>query len=633
MLKGKKVFVSGGAGVIGTSLVEKLMNTGARIFVGDLKPRPSDWPPEIRYRQGDLIYITQRELHDFEPEYVFHLAAAFERSVETCDFWEENYHHNVSLSHHLMTLLKDSPCLRKVVFASSYLVYDSDLYTFDKPAENSVRLKESDRILPRNLCGAAKLFHETELRFLASFSESEIVSARIFRSYGKNSRDVISRWIRMLLREESLEVFNEEGLFDYIFADEVAEGLLRLSAPGITGVVNLGNDNARRVREVVRVLRDHFPEMKKKESESGIKYEASQADMHLCRKLTRWTPQKQLEDAIPEMIRFEISGPGSGSEYQSPYILVTSLSRKIPLLRELRKALNKLSDKGRIFGGDVDEMCIGRHFVDGFWKMPYTSALKTDTLIDFCKQNSISVIIPTRDGELLWFAEHRNELSENGISVMISSIEGVRACVDKLKFYKELKSPGFYIIPTAGEISRIDADSYVVKERYGAGSRQIALNVSREYALKYARNLEEPIFQPYVPGREYSIDVYMTQEGRPKGAVVRSRDLILGGESQITTTVRNEELERLCFVIAERLELRGHLIFQAILDEKNQIHVTECNCRFGGASCLSVAAGLDSFYWFLLESQGQDISEYPFLRTRKELRQIRYAEDRIEELP
>src|SRR5690606_35695036 len=102
----------------------------------------------------------------FAPEFVFHLAATFERSTETPEFWDENDRHNVRLSHHLMGLVKQVSSVRKVVFASSYLIYNPDLYTFDAPAETPVTLKEEDPIHPRNLCGAAKLLHEIELQFL-----------------------------------------------------------------------------------------------------------------------------------------------------------------------------------------------------------------------------------------------------------------------------------------------------------------------------------------------------------------------------------------------------------------------------------------------------------------------------------
>ncbi len=131
----KKVFVSGGAGVIGTALVNVLIRQGCLVLTGDLKPCPEEWKnlPQLTYRQGDLISMTALEIAKFAPEIYFHLAATFERSEETAGFWEENFHHNVHLSHHLMTLTKDLPSIQKIIFASSYLLYDPQLYLFPTP--------------------------------------------------------------------------------------------------------------------------------------------------------------------------------------------------------------------------------------------------------------------------------------------------------------------------------------------------------------------------------------------------------------------------------------------------------------------------------------------------------------------
>ena len=42
-MKNKRVFISGGAGVIGVELVKLLNDKGAIIFVGDLQDRPEDF--------------------------------------------------------------------------------------------------------------------------------------------------------------------------------------------------------------------------------------------------------------------------------------------------------------------------------------------------------------------------------------------------------------------------------------------------------------------------------------------------------------------------------------------------------------------------------------------------------------
>ena len=180
MWSGKRVFVSGGAGVIGRVLVEKLLTSGAEVFVGDLEPCPIEWSGQLKYRQGDLNYLEKWELEHFSPDYFFHLAAAFERSVESYEFWEDNFQNNIRLSNHLMTLFKDLSGLRKVVFASSYLIYDSSLYMFKEPVDKAAPLSESMAIFPRNLTGMAKLAHEVELGFLQRFRSSQFSS--VFRS-------------------------------------------------------------------------------------------------------------------------------------------------------------------------------------------------------------------------------------------------------------------------------------------------------------------------------------------------------------------------------------------------------------------------------------------------------------------
>lgn len=299
--KGARVFVSGGAGVIGRRLVERLHAQGAILFVGDLQPMPKAWSTEIRYRHGDLNTIAMQELEAFAPEYYFHLAATFERTEETPGFWQENFHHNILLSHHLLQCFKDVSSLKKTVFASSYLIYNPTLYLTEAPMEAAMDLRESEVRSPRNLCGTAKLLHEQEL----ASAQLDAVCARIFRSYGKGSRDVISRWVRALLAKEPLHVFRTEGMFDFIFADDVAEGLMRLALSKASGTVNLGTGTAHSIANVLEILKSHFPTMRTVQKPSKIPYEASQADMKEFQSITGWLPGTSLEQGIAEIVAYE----------------------------------------------------------------------------------------------------------------------------------------------------------------------------------------------------------------------------------------------------------------------------------------------------------------------------------------
>lgn len=629
--KDKRVFVSGGNGVIGNELIRRLHRQGAVLLVGDLKKRPRDWPKDIIYRQGDLNFITAQELSDFQPEIFFHLAATFERSTETYGFWEENFQHNVNLSHHLMTLLKEGSTLRKVIFASSYLIYDKNLYNFDSPVAAPYSLKEADPINPRNLTGCAKLSHEVELNFLKEFKgkKLQVINARIYRSYGLNSRDIISRWVRMLLKDEVLTVFNKENIFDYVFAGDVAEGLIRLAKTDFNGVVNLGSGRSRKITEVLDVLRQHFPKLRCQDKGQEILYEASQADVSLLKRLTGWTPTHRLEEAIPKIIKFEKTAKATdqSSEFN---ILITSLSKKVGLIKAVRLAMAKIGNNGRLYGGDGNPDCLGRYFVDQFWEMPRTAEESLEKIKRYCLKEQIKLIIPSRDGELEFWASHQSEFNKLGIHIMVSGRRAIRLCLDKLAFYRQAHQFRLPAIKTVSKLTATRAKQLVVKERFGAGSQSLRLDINRTEAANHARSLQQAIFQPYLTGKEYSADLYVSKTGSIKGIVVRERNLVVSGESQVTTTVANKKIEAVCAKLAHQFKLYGHSIIQLLLDKRGRIYLIECNPRFGGASTASLEAGLDTFYWLMLETLGQRIDDYPFVRTKQEIRQVRYPADLIQ---
>lgn len=636
MFKNRKVFISGGNGVIGNCLVKKLHEQGAIIFVGDLKPRPGGWPKEIKYRQGDLNTITKEELEDFEAEFFFHLAATFERSTESYSFWDENFQHNVKLSNHLMSCLKDSSSLKKVVFASSYLIYDPALYQFPKPS-SPYMLKETDPIYPRNLTGVAKLLHEIELRFINNFKREQfkIISARIFRGHGLNSKDIISRWVRALINKEDLKVYRKEGMFDYIFSEDSAEGLMRLAiSEEAEGIVNLGTGKARKVQDVLEILKTHFPDLHYTEEDEAvdIPYEASQADMTLYKELTGWLPVNTLEMSVGKIVKFELERNTAKEEtiVAAHNILITSVSKKIPLITSVRSAVEKLgSGNSKLYGGDMDDTCIGKYFVDVFWKMPRLNDAAIGEIINYCVSNNIKSIIPTRDGELIFWATHKKSLEEKGITVFVSDKEAIENTLDKFLFFEKGSGLKYPVIPTTLELEALTAASFVVKDRYGAGAKSIGLNLSKEDASNHAKNISAAIFQEYISGVEYSVDIYISRSGNFEAAICRSREKVVDGESQVTVTHDDVRIEKLCMDFARDLGLTGHCVFQVLVDKKDQIHIIECNARFGGASSLSVAAGLDTFYWFLLENQGADTSGYFFKKPVTRLKQVRFPQDKI----
>ena len=155
--------------------------------------------------------------------------------------------------------------------------------------------------------GLAKYFTERELDFLWKTERKfRIVSARIFRVYGRGSRDVISRWVRAGLQKEPIEVWGRQNRFDFIFADDVAQGLMRLAeSETAQGVINLGSGVARSIDDVVTILRTELDDLQVQDRRSDDPIEASCADMSLFQQVTGWLPGTSIEEGIKQIIAYE----------------------------------------------------------------------------------------------------------------------------------------------------------------------------------------------------------------------------------------------------------------------------------------------------------------------------------------
>jgi len=286
-------------------------------------------------------------------------------------------------------------------------------------------------------------------------------------------------------------------------------------------------------------------------------------------------------------------------------ILFSSLSNKIALYKKVSEAAKRINPDVVVFGGDYDTNCKGAEEIGDrlFLKMKRLTDYSHESMLDFLRKNGISHVIPSRDGELVFWARFQAELKSNEVSVMISSEEAVRLLDDKLDFYNRCKD---FIIPailTTTSLQYIEEEKYVVKERFGSGSKDIGLNLSTKEAINHSNSLNSPIYQPYIEGREFSAETWMDDNSKCRGVVLRWRLKIVNGESHKTTIFKNEKWEELLCKTFERIEgLRGHCLAQVIVDKNDTLHLVEINPRLGGASPLSLDSGLFSIDWFLLET-------------------------------
>ncbi len=309
-------------------------------------------------------------------------------------------------------------------------------------------------------------------------------------------------------------------------------------------------------------------------------------------------------------------------------ILITSLSRKVPLLDAVREALLDSPGGGVVWGADSDPGCVGHYFADRFWPMP---TLDRDDaarrVLDFCAEEEIGLVIPTRDGELPFFAELREQLAAQGTHAPVGSPEAIAICRDKLRFHDHCRREGIAGALTATTVDDLEGDRFVVKDRRGAGSRDVAIGLGREDARVLGARLAEPIFQPLLEGAEHSVDVYVNNAGEVVDAAPRTRIRVHDGESTVTETVEHPALVQAVVKLMGSLDLRGHVVVQAFADGP-AVTLLECNPRVGGASTLGFHAGVESPRWAIREALGETI-EPQLGAYRRDLRLVRYPADRL----
>lgn len=282
-----RILVTGSSGRIGGYLVKKLGNEHSLMLVD-------------KKTGFDLSKEPMNELLDFEPELIFHLAASFERTDESSDFLGINYHDNMLASLRLNQAIAKMKGLKKVVFASSYLVYEPKLYLSQKPEDFNFPLDEEDFANPRNLCGSAKYYNEQELDFIKRVINKDlsVVNARIFRVYGEDGQEFISRCASWKKDGIPVALWKPENKFDYIHAEDVAEALLYLGFNEADGIYNVGSGEAHSIQEVVDsigCLTRTIP------APDGELYEHSFADISKIRS-AGWKPRISFAEGIKRVL-------------------------------------------------------------------------------------------------------------------------------------------------------------------------------------------------------------------------------------------------------------------------------------------------------------------------------------------
>jgi UDP-glucose 4-epimerase len=259
-LNGRRIVVIGGAGFLGSHIVDQLTSTGAgEVVVLDDYTRgaPSNLStsardPRVRVIQGSVLDRDLLKEVLSGTDYVFHLAALW--LYECVNEPRKALEVNVVGTFNVIEAAQQAG-VQKIVYSSSASVYGNALFTpmtEDHPFNN------------RTMYGATKIAGEQFLRAFYEQHKLDYVGLRYMNIYGPRMDDkgvYVSVIMKVLDRiDQGLPpiVFGDGSqVFDFVHVDDVARAnLLALTAPATDEFYNIGMGVRTSIRELVEELLD-----------------------------------------------------------------------------------------------------------------------------------------------------------------------------------------------------------------------------------------------------------------------------------------------------------------------------------------------------------------------------------------
>ncbi len=245
-------------------------------------------------------------------------------------------------------------------------------------------------------------------------------------------------------------------------------------------------------------------------------------------------------------------------------------------------------------------------------------------LVDLCRAQSIDVLISTVDAELAPLAEAANQFADIGTRVPLSPAQVLRRCRDKWALLSHLS--GDPAVPncvalTADTLPTITQFPCFAKPRAGSGSRGIAMIRSSEDLAALPQD-GSYLVQELLPGPEFSVDVYVSQQGELVAAVPRERIRTDSGIAITARTVHMPELMESAAAIALAVGVRYVANVQFKQASDGRYKLLEINPRFPGSLPLTVAAGVDMPRLLMDDLQGKPLPPGPM--PFKEILMVRY---------
>lgn len=304
-----RIFVTGGGGFIGLSLVNYLFSKGHEITIFDnfsncsRKNTQLILKKRISLIEGDILNIEDLENNLIDYEMVIHLAAQIDvkESIKNPDFTIKQ---NVEGTMNVLNICHKNK-ISNFITASSAAVYGHS---------SKMPLTEKSPTNPISTYGKSKLIMEQNLKAFSQSHDLNSIALRFFNVYGPNQTDayagVITKFLSNISKNEALTIFGDgSATRDFIYLDDVLNSI-DCAIANIDSkkgnVYNIGIGNSVSIKQLANIL---ISLSGKDLSITFAKFREgdilhSQTSIDLAKKELSFFPKNSLETGLKKLIEY-----------------------------------------------------------------------------------------------------------------------------------------------------------------------------------------------------------------------------------------------------------------------------------------------------------------------------------------
>ena len=294
----KKVVVTGGAGFIGSHLVDKLIDQGIEVHIFDDMSMGSkdNINPKAHFHKIDISTMGPKTLAKFMVgvDTVFHVAS---RTRVQPSIKNPSLYHRVNVTGTLNMLVASVKVgVKRFVYSASSSAYgESDVMS----------LVETMPTNPMSPYGLSKLMGEEYCKLFNTQYGLETVNLRYFNVYGERQNIdggyclVMGIFAKQRLAGEHLSIVGDgEQRRDFTYVGDVVNANIAAAISDKVGageVINVGNGDNRSVNQIADLIGGA-----KLHIQSRVEPKETLADIKKGKELLNWEPTQKIEDWMPQ---------------------------------------------------------------------------------------------------------------------------------------------------------------------------------------------------------------------------------------------------------------------------------------------------------------------------------------------